>query len=1514
MSKASRSMMSVLMALLLVFSIFAVPQDAKAQGTGNSYYVDSENGDDSFDGLSEAAPWKSLNKVSSVTFQPGDSILFKAGGSWAGSLTLHGSGAPGNPITLGKYGEGSRPLLHGDGQVARVIYMENLEYWTIQDLEITNGYPGAPNNLALAGIYSYLKTGGVYHGLTFRNLDIHFIEGSAAGSNQFRSGAIMLVAGSATPAAKYDGVLIEDCSIHDLNAMGIYTSSLGTSNTNYLSRNQDNMFTNVVIRNVSVINNSSSALILADLYGAVVENVVTLDNGYYKPENVAAVMVANFPVKSTNITYQYNETARCYPTGDSQAWDADYGLSGTNIWQYNYSHDNPGGFFISINLYGDPDMELVVRYNISQNDMRGTILLYAFLPLKTARFYNNVIYNPDEPINIFAYNIDPGRQTIQFYNNIFVGKEGFIGDPGNLAYKLDFDSNVFYGFNGPEDPHKLNCDPQFIAPGTAADGIGTTGGYKLKPTSPCINTGKEIPDNGGRDFWGNPLYNGAPDRGAFESGDAPVAGNSGIFEAEDAVLDNADVQEREPGQDRTVVKFTAKKTATCLFEGIDGCSGGVFAIKINYANNFEGNKLNLYIDGKMRKEIELQKTDNMNSYTESVESVRLLPGIHSIMLEADGSTHGKILLDKIIVEKSCQLYEAENGVLATGAYIKVNIFASGWKYVKGMGAQNASCTINNANGGTDGGYYKVNIRYSSEAPAVKGLYVNGAKTADVILPATGDRLKYSIVSVPAVLAAGMNSIGLVNDGEDTADINLDSFEVINGDIPDILPEPSPEPTPVPQPGPIPGDYQIFGAKADNVQLTGGAAWQYRNYFYKNTYISNVHYYGAQISISDIMGGDGGLYHLILSYATNDSGAKAPVYGLYINGERKGAVYFAATGGWYNVKRMSMDIILQPGSNEIKIINEESGGGVCIDQFIIMKAGAMPLSSPVWAEGSKLTASDIGTTKLKLTWSPAGGERAITKYKVYRTGKGDPIAVLDEVNPAYQTPDGMYFYNVAGLAADTGYTFNIQAVDDINTHAYYDTPVTVRTLEAVAPVWPEGSSLTASDISSFGATLVWTAATDNTGVASYEIYNGNSRMATIPADTLSYDLFGILPDKTYTFTIKAVDAAGNISTAGNPTVTVTTPPITITPIVYEAENGTWGGGDGVNKPYIARNTSASGGAAVDGTHYANAYVQISNVEGKTGGKAILAITYANGAGTVAKKKLEVNGITVNRALEFAPTGGWRVYKDVTVAVDLISGANNTIKLSSIPESPNAGLSYDKFSIYYPFEDATPPSWPEGSILTVTDLNAFGATLSWTAAEDNRGVASYAIFNGTAKLAEVPGNELSCQASGLMPDTRYTLTVKAVDAAGNISTTGNPTAFVATPATGTPSVYEAENGTWGGGPYRASNTSASGGASVEGTHYAGAYIQISNIDGGAGGKALLTITYGNGISTVAKKKLEINGAVVEPALEFPSTGGWRVYKDISLVVDLLPGAVNTIKLSSIAESLNAGVSYDKISIAG
>ena len=79
------------------------------------YYVDSILGNDETSGLSEDAPWKTIQKVNSVKFNPGDSILFKRGRVWREQL-IPNSGDVNGYIIYGAYGTGEKPRLLGSVQ------------------------------------------------------------------------------------------------------------------------------------------------------------------------------------------------------------------------------------------------------------------------------------------------------------------------------------------------------------------------------------------------------------------------------------------------------------------------------------------------------------------------------------------------------------------------------------------------------------------------------------------------------------------------------------------------------------------------------------------------------------------------------------------------------------------------------------------------------------------------------------------------------------------------------------------------------------------------------------------------------------------------------------------------------------------------------------------------------------------------------------------------------------------------------------------------------------------------------------------------------------------------------------------------------------------------------------------------------------------------------------------------------------------------------------------------------
>ncbi|MHC4704739.1 MAG: right-handed parallel beta-helix repeat-containing protein, partial [Planctomycetota bacterium] len=104
-----------------------------------TYYVDAAGGADRNPGTTSSAPWKTLGKVSSFTFAPGDQILLAAGNRWEGKLNPKGSGTAGKPIIIDRYGDGAKPIIDGAGATGDgVVYLRNQQYWEIANLEITN--------------------------------------------------------------------------------------------------------------------------------------------------------------------------------------------------------------------------------------------------------------------------------------------------------------------------------------------------------------------------------------------------------------------------------------------------------------------------------------------------------------------------------------------------------------------------------------------------------------------------------------------------------------------------------------------------------------------------------------------------------------------------------------------------------------------------------------------------------------------------------------------------------------------------------------------------------------------------------------------------------------------------------------------------------------------------------------------------------------------------------------------------------------------------------------------------------------------------------------------------------------------------------------------------------------------------------------------------------------------------------------------------------------------------------
>lgn len=164
------------------------------------------------------------------------------------------------------------------------------------------------------------------------------------------------------------------------------------------------------------------------------------------------------------------------------------------------------------------------------------------------------------------------------------------------------------------------------------------------------------------------------------------------------------------------------------------------------------------------------------------------------------------------------------------------------------------------------------------------------------------------------------------------------------------------------------------------------------------------------------------------------------------------------------------------------------------------------------------------------------------------------------------------------------TYGIQSATDLygagsaeviaTTNAFYAVGVGAAyagTADTTAPSTP--ASLTASGTTSTTTNLSWTAATDNVAVTGYNVYRGSSLLATVTGTT--YAVTGLTAATAYTFTVKAKDAAGNLSAASN-VASVTTSGTTVTYCISKGSNATSEYIDYVALGGIANTTGANAG--------------------------------------------------------------------------------------------------------------------------------------------------------------------------------------------------------------------------------------------------------------------------------------------------------------------------------------------------
>ncbi len=299
--------------------------------------------------------------------------------------------------------------------------------------------------------------------------------------------------------------------------------------------------------------------------------------------------------------------------------------------------------------------------------------------------------------------------------------------------------------------------------------------------------------------------------------------------------------------------------------------------------------------------------------------------------------------------------------------------------------------------------------------------------------------------------------------------------------------------------------------------------------------------------------------------------------------------------------------------------------------------------------------------------------------------------------------------VTGLTPNTPYKFRLQVVGGTNDGSSAIVNATLAP-DTVAPSVPSG--LAVSNLTAYSLTLTWNASTDsNTGVKEYHVYRGATLLGKTSAT--SYAVSGLTEYTVYLFSVRAEDAAGNLSAASS-ALDVTTLDISVPtlPTMFEYSAVTVSG------------FSITWSGATDGGSGIKEYEIYRN--------GTLVTTVAN----------TVSSYTFSGLNEFT---SHNVNIKVRDNAGNVSELSNTITVRTL--------------------DVTAPSVPTG--LTTSDMTTTSFTLSWIASTDSAsGVVAYRVFDGTT-LVDTVTSGTSLAINSLAPYSEHSMTVRAVDDSGNVS---------------------------------------------------------------------------------------------------------------------------------------------------
>lgn len=428
---------------LIAFILAAISLPGNVVFANNTTYYVSTSGSDSNNGISTSTPWKTLAKVSSITFNPGDKILLKCGDTWNNeTLTLHGSGTSTNVIELGSYGTGEKPTIINNSNTD-VIYGTNLSFWLINNLKIgctsTTRIDSTQFDSEETAIYLKYDGTGPYYGMQIRGNEFY-----GTGVDYKTSGIVIQ---AEYPSTKNNlvlqGIYITNNYMHDMGVRAIHTA--GWTGTGSILSSE--IFKDVYVEANRVYNIGCQGIIIGMANNAFIRwnNVSyggqSLYNLGWGPAGIWPMEVNTAEVKFNEVSYQ--GTNGSLPDGtryDGEGIDLDWDTQNI-IAQYNYVHHNDGAGMGTMANSNNKIYNNKITHNLGLTTVGAAQVAISDFTAGSMYGVNNldmqnnlIICNEDNTKALYLNNVTPGGT---WNNNNFSNNNIVMGDStGNLVYGI----------------------------------------------------------------------------------------------------------------------------------------------------------------------------------------------------------------------------------------------------------------------------------------------------------------------------------------------------------------------------------------------------------------------------------------------------------------------------------------------------------------------------------------------------------------------------------------------------------------------------------------------------------------------------------------------------------------------------------------------------------------------------------------------------------------------------------------------------------------------------------------------------------------------------------------------------------------------------------------------------------------------------------------------------------------------------------------------------------------------